>query len=367
MIAGATERDGDRLGLVGEAAGDAQAALVDPAGQIVTGFRHLGGEVLVGAGDGAAHTLGIGNDGLALRDQFLDQVADAQFVVVIGALERGDLVVHERFQLVGAGKGALDAVAHGGDLAADRLADRHDRFTRDRLRLREADGDLAHAARDDAHFLRAADQPAHDEKEHDRQDEGGQEGEHGRRCDVEGGPGKEARAEKQAEADPGDGDEEGQPERRRGGAARQALQQLGNVPAIVIGRRLARRHHRLATPDIGEQVVVDLDRGGRCRRVLGRADRRRRLGRIGRGWCALSLRRTLGRLLIGEVQRVLDRCQGRFRRILDLLRSVRHRRRPRPQYISQTGTRQRTCYDPSASRTQHNAAGRQSAAPLIYR
>ena len=55
-----------------------------------------------------------------------EQFADAHLVVVIGALERGDLVVHQRFEFGGAGQRAFDAVAHGGDFAADGLADGDD-------------------------------------------------------------------------------------------------------------------------------------------------------------------------------------------------------------------------------------------------
>ena len=74
-------------------------------------------------GNGVAHMLGLVDQGFTLIAQLGQQIANADFVVVIGTLERRHFVVHERFQLGGAGEGAFDAVAHSRDLAADRLTD----------------------------------------------------------------------------------------------------------------------------------------------------------------------------------------------------------------------------------------------------
>jgi hypothetical protein len=49
------------------------------------------------------------------------------FVVAEWPLERRDFVGHEGFEFAGARDRALDAVAHGGDFAADRLTDGHHR------------------------------------------------------------------------------------------------------------------------------------------------------------------------------------------------------------------------------------------------
>ena len=94
-------------------------------------------QVEVHAGNGGAHVLGLRNKRLALVGEVGEQAADAHFVVVIGALDGGNFVVHQRFQLGGAGERALDTVAHGGDLAADSLADGHHRLARQGLRLRQ--------------------------------------------------------------------------------------------------------------------------------------------------------------------------------------------------------------------------------------
>ncbi len=87
------------------------------------------------AGDGVAHLFGLADQGVALMRERLEQAADADFVVVVGALERRHFVGDERFKLGGARERALDAVAHGRDLAADRLADRHDGIAGDLFRL----------------------------------------------------------------------------------------------------------------------------------------------------------------------------------------------------------------------------------------
>ena len=48
----------------------------------------------------------------ALVGKFSDQPTDASLIVRIGAFEIGDLAADQRFELRGAGKGALDPVAH---------------------------------------------------------------------------------------------------------------------------------------------------------------------------------------------------------------------------------------------------------------
>ena len=97
--------------------------------------------------------------------------ADAHFVVVVGVLERGDLVGDQRLELGGARQRALDAVAHGGDFAADRLADGDDGFARHRLRLGEPHGDLGHGLGDEPQFLRAPCHVREHVEEDDRREE----------------------------------------------------------------------------------------------------------------------------------------------------------------------------------------------------
>ena len=67
------------------------------------------------AGDRAAHALGVRDDGFALGDEFVDERADADLIVGIGALKRRDLAADERLEFAGAGKRTLHAVTDGGD------------------------------------------------------------------------------------------------------------------------------------------------------------------------------------------------------------------------------------------------------------
>ena len=124
------ERERDVLALLGERAGDALRHFADLVGDQIADRGDVVRQIEMDAGDGVAHVLGLIDQRLALVGQLAEQVADAHFVVVIGALERGDFVVHQRFQLGRARERAFDAVAHGGDFAADGLADRHDRLAR---------------------------------------------------------------------------------------------------------------------------------------------------------------------------------------------------------------------------------------------
>ena len=119
------------------------------------------------AGDGVAHVFGLADQGLALDGQVREQVADAYFVVVIGALERGDFVVHQRFELGRAGERAFDAVAHGGNFAADGLADGDDLLARRAFRLRQPHRHFRHGLGNQAHVLRAAEHVCeHEEEDH---------------------------------------------------------------------------------------------------------------------------------------------------------------------------------------------------------
>ena len=62
--------------------------------------------------DRGADLIGLADQRLALAGEILDQAADARLVVVVGALERADFLLHQRFEFAGAGERALDAVAH---------------------------------------------------------------------------------------------------------------------------------------------------------------------------------------------------------------------------------------------------------------
>jgi len=125
--------------------------------------------------DGGPHLLGLADQGVALVREVLEQPADADFVVAIGALERRDLVLHQRFELAGARQRPLDAVAHGGDLAADRLTDGDDGIARHALRLGEPHRDLRHGLRDQTQFLGAPGHMRDAEEEDDGQQRRGAE------------------------------------------------------------------------------------------------------------------------------------------------------------------------------------------------
>jgi hypothetical protein len=175
-----------RLGLHHEAVGEARARLgergIDAVGRfgerIVDARRHaldVDAEALMRAADGFAQARSVRHDRVALALQFVDKRAHAQFVFVIGALERGDFAAHHGFEFGGAGDCALDAVAEGGDFAADGLAHAHDGIGRDAFGLGEAQRDFRHRARDEAHFLGAPDGRGDGEEHYRRQNQRGKE------------------------------------------------------------------------------------------------------------------------------------------------------------------------------------------------
>ena len=194
------------------------------------------------AGNGGADVLGLRHERLALVGEVAEQAADAHFVVVVGALDGGHFVVHQRFKFGGAGERAFDAVAHGGDFAADGLADRHHRLARRRLRLRQPQRHRGHGFGDRAHLLRAADELGEHVEGDDRQQDRDGGGDGDQRAHARGGEqrlqfGTEHESGAGDAGHPGDGGDGGEHEgRARGRALVKRLQHLADIGAVVVGR-----------------------------------------------------------------------------------------------------------------------------------
>ncbi len=323
-VAGIAERAGDVLALFGQRVGDPARGLVDLLGDQFADLRNVAAEIEVDAVDGIADLVGLTDQGFALLAEVLQQAADAHLVVVIGVLQRRHLVGDQRLEFGGARQRALDAVAHGGDLAADRLADGDDGFARDRLGLGEAHRNLGHRLGDQPQLLRAPRHVGEHEEEDDRGEEDHRQHAQNRRTET-------ARAERSLQfgqvhpAEQEAGQRPDHREHRRDqirGAGRAALDRAEDLadrlPVVVGGpangggffeagdgvvedpRLRLRMPRRLGGNRFGGKMI---------RRGLGR---RCRFGRVG------------GRIGVPHVERVLDRRQRRFRRILHFLRSVRH-------------------------------------------
>ena len=146
------------LGLVGQRVGDPPRSFVHLLGNEFADLRNVVAQIEMDAVDGVADLLGLADQGVALMRQRFEQAADADFVVVVGALERGHFVGDESFKFGGAGERALDAVTHRRHFAPDRLPDGDDRLARNRLRLGEPHRDVGHGLGDEPQFLRA---PSH--------------------------------------------------------------------------------------------------------------------------------------------------------------------------------------------------------------
>ncbi len=253
----------------------------------------------------------------------------SDFVVAIGALERCDFVLHQGFELAGARQRALDAVAHGGDLAADRLADGDDGIPRYALGLGEPQRDLRHGLRDQAQFLGAPGHVRDAEEKDDGQQRRGAKADHG-------GGRRMARAERRVEVgqigprqgeaadDPGGGEQGGD---EIGGFGRTVLQRAQNAAdrlLVVIGGVKRLRLGGAVAPSVDVVEIDGFVEGGHCRLgprhgVLG--TRRRNLAVVRRSRLLL--------LVVSDVEGFLDRGEGCFRRIHQLFRVIGHRSSPR--------------------------------------
>ncbi len=178
VVAGIAQRAGNVFAALFQCAGDAFRDLVDARRDRVADQRDVVTQVDLYAGDGAANLLGLADQVVALMRDILQQGANPHFVVGIGALQRRYFIGDQGFQFAGARDRALDAVAHGRDFAADRLADGHHGIAGGALGLGEADGDLRHRLGDHPQFLAAPGKAGQEiEQQHGREkqrDEAGQ-------------------------------------------------------------------------------------------------------------------------------------------------------------------------------------------------
>ena len=201
------------------------------------------------AGDRGADTLGVGDNGLALAAETVDKRADARGVLRIGALDLVHFGVDEGFEFDRARQRAFDAFAHGGNFAADSLADHHDAVLRQVFRLGKAERHFGHRLRGNAHFLRAAHHHREGEDQDDR--EQGAEREHHpfgvRKKLVEGislpdNGTEKAVCKEGASAEPQCGQDRRNPVDGPGRALVQAMQQRAEILlAVVVCRSKGRR------------------------------------------------------------------------------------------------------------------------------
>ena len=118
-----------------------------------------------------ADAFGMADDGFALQTEFLDQRAYTQFIVAVAALECVDFGMNQRFEFGRTGDRPLDALVHGGDFAANGLADRHDALGCGRFRLGKTQGNLGHGTGGAAQFLGARNHDGKGEEQQHWQDD----------------------------------------------------------------------------------------------------------------------------------------------------------------------------------------------------
>ena len=125
VVAGIAERTCDVGAAFFQRTGDALCDLVDAGGDRIRDQRDIVAQVDLHAGDGATNLLGLADQIVALMRDILQQSADSHLVVAVSALKRGDFIGNQSFEFAGACNSAFDAVAHGRDLAPDRLTNGH--------------------------------------------------------------------------------------------------------------------------------------------------------------------------------------------------------------------------------------------------
>ena len=318
IVADLPERHRDVLALLGKRMGDAFGSLVDLLADEIADGRQVLRQIDMHIVDGRTHLFGLPHQRVALVRQILQQSADPDLVVAVGALERGHLVAHHCFEFARPRQRPLDAVAHGRDFTADRLSDGDDRFACNTLWFGKPHGDLRHRLRDQPQLLGAPGHVRHTEEENNRQQCCRAEPDQDRQRRVIGaergadvaqiGPGKRETAD-----DPGAGEYRGDEIGGAGRAVLQRAQYLADRLLIVVGGGISalvacRRTDLLGFEKIWSgnrrTVVPVLVRGG----VFGNAFR--------------AVIRQI--VVVADFERFLDRRQRRLGRIHDLFRIVGH-------------------------------------------
>ena len=358
LVAAPGHQVDDPVARVAQGSRDGRAAGVERPGHALAGAgqRHddplgrafqLLAQALVRAGDRAAHALGVGDDGFPLGDQFLDQGADADLVVGIGPLQRGDLAADQGLQLAGPGERTLDAVADRGDFPAHGLRHGQDGIGGEAFGLGQAHRDLADRAGDEAHLLGPGRQHGGDHEQDDRAEQGGSA--HRR---LEGGEARDDAAQVAAGLQPGDQNQAGDPGEAgqegeniglgRGPHPQGLLQDADVAPVVIrhqraVGRQqaaLAARALAAGRGQVGSQRRVEVEARRRLAagRIEGAVEQRIGIPDIGQARLGAAL--GAGRRQGVEVQRLLDRRERGLGRVLQLLLG----RHSTPRHTGFTGT-----------------------------
>ena len=175
IVADLAELGRDALTALRQRMGDPHRRVIDLLADEFADRGQILGQVDLHIVDRRAHLLGLPNQRIALAGEFLQQRADPHFIVAIGAFKCRHFALHQRFELAGARECPFDAVAHGRDFAADRLADGDDRIPRHALGLAKPHRDPRHRLRDEAKLLGAPRHMGDAENEDDRQQSRGAE------------------------------------------------------------------------------------------------------------------------------------------------------------------------------------------------
>ncbi len=281
VVAGIAQRAGDVGAALFQSSGDAFCNLVDAGCDRVRDQCDVVAQVDLHAGDRAANLFGLADEIVALMGDILQQRADSHLVVAVGAFERRDFIGDQGFKFAGARDGAFDAVAHGRDFAADRLANRYHRVACRALRLRKTDRHLRHRLCDHPQLLAAPGKARQEiEQQHRRKEHRRQAGQHQRAAALSDGSlqrRKEGDRQQSGAENPDRGEKRGERVDVAGGPALlNGLQNLSDGFAVVVGGAAGRAHilDRLkglpvgARPGVERARVVILTRGRVRRRHI---------------------------------------------------------------------------------------------------
>ncbi len=166
--AGAVDGVGDLLRRCAERGDETLAGFVEAIAEAGAGRIEVFGNAVVRVGDRVAHPRPADHDRLPLIRHLGDQQTDLALIVGIGALEGRDLGPHARLELGRPREGPFDAVAHEGELAADRLRQAHHMLAGHRLRLGQTNRHLGNRARRLTQFAQSARERGKAEHEENR-------------------------------------------------------------------------------------------------------------------------------------------------------------------------------------------------------
>ena len=251
VFAAIRQRAGNIFGALAQQHRNARTCIPHGGGEAVGSGIQFGCQTFMRTGNRLFQTVGLIDNGFALRGEIVDQRAQAHFILVIGGFNRRNFGVDDGFKLGGTRNRALDAVAHRRHFTADGLRQIEHGVRRQGFGFDHTHGHFGHGLGHGFHLLRAARQIGNTEHRSNGQSETNCGHHpfglaHGRE-EIGQTPSKLFTRPIAGRPDPAKAWHQRPIISAHGGCRLQILQNFADFTAVIIGRTRRRRQVRITT------------------------------------------------------------------------------------------------------------------------